>query len=255
MNLTNVIIEVTRRCNMECSHCLRGNQENCDINTNYIDALLEKVDYIDNITFTGGEPSLVPNIIQYTIDKAKQLNVSFGGFYIVTNGKIVPDAFLLAIMDLYFYCDDKDMCTLSISNDGYHIEDDNTLSENWEKLSVFKFTEKREGDGDYYNRRLVPEGRGLNYTSKDKEYYIKEFENIDEDFIDGTIYLNCKGNILSDCDLSYKTQENKLLIIGNILDIDFEKDCNRFQEWLNSIETTSLNDILDMEQEIIGKVA
>ena len=57
----SVFIEVTRRCNMCCAHCLRGDAENIDIQEKYIDAFLdsfEKGACISSLTFTGGEISL-----------------------------------------------------------------------------------------------------------------------------------------------------------------------------------------------------
>ena len=37
----SVFIEVTRRCNMCCAHCLRGDAESIDIQEKYIDAFLD----------------------------------------------------------------------------------------------------------------------------------------------------------------------------------------------------------------------
>lgn len=37
----NVVIEITRRCNMCCAHCLRGDAENVDIQEKYINAFLD----------------------------------------------------------------------------------------------------------------------------------------------------------------------------------------------------------------------
>jgi len=59
MNIDNLIIEITRKCNFTCDHCLRGEAQNKDIDHKVIDALLDNnIEYISNITFTGGEPSL-----------------------------------------------------------------------------------------------------------------------------------------------------------------------------------------------------
>lgn len=57
----SVFIEVTRRCNMCCAHCLRGDAESIDIQEKYIDAFLDSFEtgaYISSLTFTGGEISL-----------------------------------------------------------------------------------------------------------------------------------------------------------------------------------------------------
>ena len=60
-SVDTVVIEITRRCNMCCAHCLRGDAENVDINSKYVDAFFNSFKdgaFISNITFTGGEISL-----------------------------------------------------------------------------------------------------------------------------------------------------------------------------------------------------
>lgn len=54
----NLCLEVTRRCNMGCAHCLRGNAEDLDMSHETIEQVLGQVDVIGQVTFTGGEPSL-----------------------------------------------------------------------------------------------------------------------------------------------------------------------------------------------------
>lgn len=66
----DVVIEVTRRCNMCCAHCLRGDAEAVDIQERYIDAFLDSfanAGYISSLTFTGGEISLNIPAIRYTL--------------------------------------------------------------------------------------------------------------------------------------------------------------------------------------------
>ena len=54
-----IIIETTRRCNMACPHCIRGDAQNMDIDLYILDTFLSnfKDGYIREILFTGGEPS------------------------------------------------------------------------------------------------------------------------------------------------------------------------------------------------------
>jgi len=61
----NLVLEVTRKCNMNCAHCLRGNAEDKDISFDLIDILLDNIDSINMITFTGGEPSLNVKALKY----------------------------------------------------------------------------------------------------------------------------------------------------------------------------------------------
>ena len=59
-NISNLVVEVTRRCNMSCDHCLRGCGQNMDLQDKHIETLTSQLEngYISNITFSGGEPSL-----------------------------------------------------------------------------------------------------------------------------------------------------------------------------------------------------
>ena len=54
MNIRNLIVEVTRKCNMYCDHCLRGEPINVNMKKEYIDLLLDQVDNIGSVVFTGG---------------------------------------------------------------------------------------------------------------------------------------------------------------------------------------------------------
>ena len=123
----SVFIEVTRRCNMCCAHCLRGDAESIDIQEKYIDAFLdsfEKGAYISSLTFTGGEISLNIPAIRYTLKAVKERGIAVGSFYMVTNGKAVDKMADLAMASLewWTYCDEKDgdMCSLCISSDNFH---------------------------------------------------------------------------------------------------------------------------------------
>ena len=70
MQVYSLILEVTRRCNMCCAHCLRGEAENIDMQKETIDKVLDLVDKIEHVTFSGGEPSLNLPLIQYFFDRA-----------------------------------------------------------------------------------------------------------------------------------------------------------------------------------------
>lgn len=85
--ISECILEVTRRCNMCCDHCLRGDAQNSDLDLAHVKKLFSHIDSIDTLTLTGGEPSLVPEIIQGIADAARENNVNIERFYMATNGK------------------------------------------------------------------------------------------------------------------------------------------------------------------------
>lgn len=219
-SLSNLVIECTRKCNMNCDHCLRGEPQNTDLNLEYVETLFQQIDSISHLTLTGGEVSLVPDILIKILDIAKKYRVSINSYFIVTNAKKVTDKFLRSLLDWYLYCDldDSNIC-VEISDDQFHEDVDR---ENIEKLKAFRFVQTRYNKDFSYDggRGLIKEGRAVenfNCTRIEEPSYIY----IEDNLFDGIIYLNCKGDILTNCDLSYETQDRGDFRIGNIMDKDF----------------------------------
>ena len=87
-------IEVTRRCNLKCKFCARGDSQNKNISKDVIDKVLDELKgtYIETLRITGGEPFLVPEIIEYLIDKIIEQHIYIGRICIFTNGtKFSPE--------------------------------------------------------------------------------------------------------------------------------------------------------------------
>lgn len=118
MHISNLIIEVTRRCNLSCIHCLRGDAEDKDLQPEVLDKLLSQVDSIGILTLTGGEPFLKPKIIQNIANKLMSRRI--GSFYIATNGTCFTPGCLKAVADLYYWADEKEECQVDFSNDYFH---------------------------------------------------------------------------------------------------------------------------------------
>lgn len=128
LTIDYIAIEVTRRCNLRCAHCLRGNAQNIDISTKTLDTLVEQVDEIYKIFFTGGEPTLNVAAMQYTLDACKKKNVLLHAVEVITNG-VLHSAELVDVLKQYkMYID---FCSevsgvgpplkLSVSKDKYHV--------------------------------------------------------------------------------------------------------------------------------------
>ena len=70
----NLGIEVTRRCNQVCENfCMRGASQTMDIPVEYIDLFLDQkrnqYKAVDQLLFSGGEPTLNEDAIVYTVQK------------------------------------------------------------------------------------------------------------------------------------------------------------------------------------------
>ena len=59
----NLMLEITRQCGMNCDHCMRGEAEDVDMEYDVIYTICEKATHIEQLSITGGEPSLAPEKI------------------------------------------------------------------------------------------------------------------------------------------------------------------------------------------------
>lgn len=124
--IRNLSIEVTRRCNMACSHCMRGNAMALDISHASIRNVLCRVRGVHSINITGGEPSLNVKAMRYLLSCLKRRGIPVDRFYIVTNGSlssISPD-FIETCCALYDYqtekVEDIGRHMLELSDDRFH---------------------------------------------------------------------------------------------------------------------------------------
>ena len=206
ISIDNLSIEVTRRCNLHCEHCLRGNAQPLDIDLKYVKTLFKKISYINCLTLTGGEPSLKPNIIRDIVKIAKKYNVEIGSFYIATNGKKISNDFLLAIIELHNYCSDNEVSSVQVSNDSYHYD-----CFEYDKLNVFSFVSNK-GEISY----PIAEGRAKDFGKRKVLSDTIIINNGYKTLQDANIYLNCKGNLISGCNFSYKSQNKPENIICHV---------------------------------------
>lgn len=100
----DLILEITRRCNMKCVHCLRGDAEDLDMPPRLIENIFKGVSRVRTLTFSGGEPSLVPEAMLTALRHAKKLGVPVESVYVVTNGKHVSGKFLQACREWHMHC-------------------------------------------------------------------------------------------------------------------------------------------------------
>lgn len=226
IHISHLAIEVTRRCNIKCSHCLRGDSQNKDISFEHIDILLDQIESIGHFCPTGGEPSLNVPAIKYFLDGCKKRNISINTFYIATNGVQLTEDFISVSTELYNYCTLKWEYSVQISNDHYHIKqgmyDDSLL----EKLPFY--SKRHIEDDDFENGKgLHKEGRALkNHRNAKVMSGAKPITSI-QVFDANPIYLNVEGNIINGCDWSYDNQNKHFLCEVNQIE-KFKKNLSYF---------------------------
>lgn len=126
-----LVIEVTRRCNIACAHCMRGNAENLDISDEYIDSIMSQVGIIYGLALTGGEVSLAPDRLRYILDSAKRHKVKIGRVVLTTNG-IQKSAELRDIFEEFKeYAIIPQLTEIRISNDKFHTRENHFLKKDY----------------------------------------------------------------------------------------------------------------------------
>lgn len=243
-----LILETTRRCNMTCAHCLRGDAEALDMTEMLVRNVMLQMADVDEITFTGGEPSLNPKAMRSALKYAKRKKLHVRGAFLATNGKSVSSDFLRACRDWHAYCatcaappscsdgwcspdearrivramsDECEPCGLvvSLSMDEYH---ENIPLENVARLLTLprvndlKYHDPKDGSG-----WLLPEGRaalnGLSYENPREWEYGEQARELDMSLMKDrsyyveTLYISADGTVLKHCDYSYEDMDDYAL--------------------------------------------
>lgn len=216
IRLGNLVAEITRRCNMKCPHCLRGNSQRIDMSHDIIYSITSQIDGISMVTFTGGEPSLNSNGIREFMYGFIYNDCPINGFWIATNARFYKEDFYNVLNSLYTICGDRESCVLTISGDQYHYRRSDRACEMYSELPFYSDERMKNIDAwaivnDGMAKKNQFGEKNITPDMKIKEFYIYG----DELFIDDVVYINAKGDVLLNCDLSY--QKQKKYVIGNVL--------------------------------------
>lgn len=218
--------EITKKCNLNCIHCFNNSSTYNDygLKTNDCYKIIDKLDGIKNIIFTGGEAIIRNDIKEIT----SYVRNKFDNLILQTNGKLIAkisDNFLQKFdeIDISIYGDMKTDKMFKKTNDtdlkGFLKKMRKTGTEftvatvltsinadQMEYLADFSLDKDATG---LRVQDFVPVGRGLSYLSIDaskskmikdalkKEY--NDFVSISSDYEcgggDKFIEIDCRGNV------------------------------------------------------------
>lgn len=203
--------EVTRRCNLCCEHCMRGDSQCLDMDLSYVDKVLDDIVQLHYINFTGGEPSLNNACIKAIIDKIIQRNIEVYGFDVVTNGvdsdKISELIEILDNFKPYCYGRHKSTSRLAISKDDFHKSVTLPSTD-----TSFDICYKKDLDGILDLGRA----RSLNTSKLDKDTDSSiTYRDYGKDtlMLFNSIVVSANGDIRLTVDYEYDSQEG---VLGNI---------------------------------------
>ena len=109
IKVAQVGFEMTRRCNMKCKFCSRGDAQNLDITEEIIDKALDELKNFDIgiLRLHGGEPLLAPDMIQYLVAGIIKRNIKVYQCLFFSNGTVCNAVVKASLDKIGKYCKDK----------------------------------------------------------------------------------------------------------------------------------------------------
>lgn len=121
LHLKHLLFEATRKCNMTCQHCMRGDAEDLSMDYAVLDRIFEDTRQIDHLVLTGGEPSLAPYVIQQILYRARVWKCSIHSFFCATNARIYSQPFCETAVTYWLHR--KKLCAAHIYVEHFPLED------------------------------------------------------------------------------------------------------------------------------------
>lgn len=225
LTFEELAIEITRKCNRRCIHCMRGTAQKSTITKDIIDKIFLEIANCKRIALTGGEPLLAINMIEYLVDKIILSEWDIEIFQLTTNGTIIDERIIQCLSRL---CNNKNRCCslLRISGDKFHNVNQSQLA--YESYNSFS-------KDDRVTVLLKDEIKSIKYSGRAKNIVEDDLGQLSENFIGIAVpYINkyripvksycvqtemivlSNGNVSFNEEVSY--DELDLLSIGNLND-------------------------------------
>ena len=225
INVHTLALEVTRCCNMDppCEICLRGHAQDMSLSSNDLRTVLKQISHVNEVLFTGGEPTLNLQAIRKFIELAEIYHVEFDSFYIVTNGIENQKELALLTLQMYQDAEAKEYCGIALSQDAWH--NDKDQHDLIKGLAYYKpDKEHKPGDDE---RWILKVGNAADNdighvnpfapTEFEIEVYYKENgKEVDCVYVD-LIYLSCNGYVYPDANMSYRDMDAKKTVAAKDL--------------------------------------
>lgn len=211
----DVMLEITRRCQLKCAHCMRGDAQDLDMSDEIIDAFFEQVAGIGTLFFTGGEPTLAVDKMNYVLDQIIARQIPLGSVAYITNGIVFSGEiaqFLRRASDYVSYSREKyelfkydckiffiPRIFIGLSLDNFHIQADRERV----KAQYQSILNPETSYVDFVNNSApvkVGRGEGLKYG------FSKEYAGYGIAQYRSRIGIECAGNRLI-CDDSPRSKE------------------------------------------------
>lgn len=224
--LNRLSLEVTRKCNLCCKFCMRGKAEYVDLTPEIVDMILDSNRFkrIEELLFSGGEPTLNENIIIYCIDKIINEKLNVDKLSMVTNGQIFSRRLVEAFnrfneyRNRYYFDMLDNHVRITFSVDRFHEKISNDVKNKYYKYAKgIEFTEFTVDDKEIYKTGFSTIGKEFEYKLNDVKY---GSEGIDY-YIFDYLYITANGFVTSEGMGKYSDMDN--INMGHISETSIEE--------------------------------
>lgn len=153
LDVNYMYLEVTRRCTLECAHCMRGNRQNIDMSEEILDNALKDVTRIRELDLGGGEPLLVPQVIESIINKIITYGIRVDKISFTTNGTVLTPRIVELIRKLQSIAP----LNVRLSHDKFHLLE----------FYIKKLTERVDRNNEIFTELL-------GYNPKEKDFVMDD---------------------------------------------------------------------------------
>ena len=234
---------ITEKCNLNCTHCMRGLCSNKSMSEEIISKTLEQILTISNLAISGGEPLLELGKLEYIFNYIIKNKIMIDEYGLVTNGTIYSSEFLKLFDYFEEYVsmisrnENKTNGYFYISVDQYHMFELERLG----KLKEFFENIRKYQESKYFagiktiNNKIFREGNALNISKSSSVKYRPMKKIITYALNDNTfdrdnglcnigplVIVNTDGIVTED--VSYANQMGKYNY-GSIFDDSIENIC------------------------------
>jgi len=210
--ITCLAIELTRRCNMNCPHCAKGEPQNIDISKELIDKTFEEISnmYVRAIRITGGEPFLNPDGLKYLVDSIINHKIKVHNIEVFTNGSIQDENIAKLLQRLCAYLKEIRIEVLKYEHDffgGYEIySNPNNTKQKVKAGNVYCSVSQQ------YHKNISQENTVSYYKSRvDTDNF---FINLQNPSMFENIWKNLEGNLLKNYQ-SFSKRELQAILVKN----------------------------------------
>lgn len=112
-------LEITRRCNKKCEHCMRGEAQNVTMTHEMVDKIIDDVEDVTRLVLFSGEVLLEIDTIDYLIQKVISSHWTTRYIELTTNGTVC-DKRIIDLFESFCIRSDGNYVVIRVSNDQFH---------------------------------------------------------------------------------------------------------------------------------------